>query len=382
VSGEGRGGSPANRVSQYLRGNVLGLVAIFIALSGTAWAGATIGSSDIQDDAVLSRHIKDGQVKTPDLGNFQVTRGKIADGAVNSGKVADGSLTGADVAPNALGGGQIDESSLDSSVLQRRVTGNCASGNAIRAVDAAGNVTCEGVGGGGAPTGPAGGDLTGTYPDPTIGPDAVGANEIVAGGVGSSEIAPSAVGGTDIATGAVSSSDVFDQSLTATDIANTSSLGNAEISQESLDIGIGKSVFDQTDCDDSDHNGEVCASMSFTLPRAEHILVLGTGDWRINTFDDSTQSQDAGDFTNLAIMSCVLRADGTPIGSGNEFGEQQAGVGTTPVHHGTDGADGMYSGTGVTGALAAGAHTLDVDCTDIDGNTVLENVRITAVSLD
>jgi hypothetical protein len=119
-------------IGSHVRNNVVGYLALFVALSGTAWATGQIGSADIADNAVLSRHIKDGQVKNPDLAGKAVTRPKLglaavgpaqlATGAVTahklagnadgSAKVADGSLTGADVQNNSLTGADIDESKL------------------------------------------------------------------------------------------------------------------------------------------------------------------------------------------------------------------------------------------------------------------------------
>jgi hypothetical protein len=84
-------------LARHLRANLIAYLALFVALSGTAWAASKIGSGDIRNDAILSRHIKNGQVASDDLGK----------GSVTGPKVANGSLTGADVRAATLPGGEI-----------------------------------------------------------------------------------------------------------------------------------------------------------------------------------------------------------------------------------------------------------------------------------
>lgn len=140
------------RIGAHLRANVIGYVALFIALSAGAYAAG------LPRNSVKSKQIKDGQVKTADIGDGQVGAvdlaagavgsDKLADGAVGSaqiasggvgssdlgpnsvgsGNVVDGSLAGSDVGANALGGAQIDESSL-SGVAD---SGVVASGTTLR----------------------------------------------------------------------------------------------------------------------------------------------------------------------------------------------------------------------------------------------------------
>jgi hypothetical protein len=112
------------RISKYVRRNILALVALFFALSGgAAWAANTITSADIVDGEVKSADIGDGQVKEADVGqgavasaevkNDSVANGDIAPNSLTSGRVADGSLTGTDVANNSIKGADVDESTLD-----------------------------------------------------------------------------------------------------------------------------------------------------------------------------------------------------------------------------------------------------------------------------
>jgi hypothetical protein len=65
------------RIRRHLRSNVVGYVALFVALSATAWA-----ASELSRNEVKSRHIKNGAVKKRDLGKNAVTSPKVANGSL------------------------------------------------------------------------------------------------------------------------------------------------------------------------------------------------------------------------------------------------------------------------------------------------------------
>ena len=74
------GAGAGARIRDHLRGNIVAYLALFVALSGTAWAASKIGSEDIKRKAVLSKHIKNKEVQTKDLANGAVTARKLAAG--------------------------------------------------------------------------------------------------------------------------------------------------------------------------------------------------------------------------------------------------------------------------------------------------------------
>jgi hypothetical protein len=95
------------KIRSHIRSNVIGYVALFVALSGTAYAthpgGAnTISSGDIINGEVRSADIGSANVQNSDLAGSAVTGGKIAAQAVQSSDVLDNSLTGADIGNGAI----------------------------------------------------------------------------------------------------------------------------------------------------------------------------------------------------------------------------------------------------------------------------------------
>jgi hypothetical protein len=147
-------------VTRHLRSNLVGYVALFIALSAGAYAAG------LPKNSVKSKQIKDGQVKMAD----------IAANAVDGSKVADGSLSQSDF-------------------------GGALPAGAQGPVGPAGATGPQGPTGPEGPLGAAGGDLSGTYPNPQIAGDAVGGAEVGANALTGADIDESSFDGTLRTTG-------------------------------------------------------------------------------------------------------------------------------------------------------------------------------------
>jgi len=140
---------------RFVRGNTIAMLALFVALGGTTYAATalpknSVGTKQLKKNAVTPVKIKKSAVTNP----------KIANNAVTSAKTKNDSLTGADVLESSLG--------------------------AVPNANALGGVVASGYLKSGAA---AGGGLAGTYPNPTLAANSVGASQVADGSLNARDAA-------------------------------------------------------------------------------------------------------------------------------------------------------------------------------------------------
>lgn len=146
--------------------NAISCVALFVALSGAAYAAkTTLGKK---------------AVKTQNLANGSVTTLKLRGGSVTNLKLRNGAVTGPKIAPGTIGSTLLASGAIRSEQLGGGVvtSGKLKNGAVTGEKLAGGSVTTEKI-------------ANGAVTSPKLGGDSVTASKIANGAVGSASLAPS-----------------------------------------------------------------------------------------------------------------------------------------------------------------------------------------------
>jgi len=195
------------------------------AITSTKIGEDAVTTAKIANDAITNDLVAAAAITTTEIGNDAITTAKIAANAVTASEIAAGAVTASEIAANTITAGEIAAGAVTATeIAANTITSAEIAANTITASEiASGTVTATQI---------AAGTITSTQ----IAADAITANEIAAGAVSTDALAAGAVTTAKLDAGAVTANEIAANTITAAQIAS-GAVSTSELAANAVTAG-------------------------------------------------------------------------------------------------------------------------------------------------